>query len=108
MVEISNFGSLFFFFLIFVKLHWMFIQLYKYTDIHKLNYNINRVSGFTMLDTPVPFQTMKLSNIGPGYYLDGRPFREIQVLLVHNPLPPPVDRVVFSDSLCLNQVIETR
>jgi hypothetical protein len=24
------------------------------------------VSGFTMLDTPVPIQTLKLSNIGPG------------------------------------------
>ncbi len=65
----------------------MFIQLYKYTDIHKLNYNINGVSLFTMLDTPVPIRTLKLSNIGPGYYLDGRPFREIQVLLVPIPLP---------------------
>ncbi len=45
-----------------------------------------------MLDTPVPIQTLKLSNIGPGYYLDGRPFREFQVLLVPIPLPP-VDRV---------------
>jgi hypothetical protein len=47
---------------------------------------------FTMLDTPVPIRTLKLSNIGPGYYLDGRPFREFQVLLAPIPLPP-ADRV---------------
>jgi hypothetical protein len=35
-----------------------------------------------MLDTPVPTQKLKLSSIGPGKYLDGRPFKEIQVLLV--------------------------
>ncbi len=50
------------------------------------------VSGFTMLDTPVPIRTLKLSNIGPGYYLDRRPSREFQVLLVPIPLPP-ADRV---------------
>ncbi len=49
---------------------------------------------FTMLDTPVPIWTLKLSNIGPEYYLDGRPFREFQVLLAPIPLPPsPADRV---------------
>ncbi len=65
---------------------------------------------FTMLDTPVPIWTLKLSNIGPGYYLDGRPSREFQVLLAPIPLPPPPcgQSTVFSDSLCLNQVIETR
>ncbi len=66
---------------------------------------------FTMLDTPVPIRTLKLSNIGPGYYLDERPFREFQVLLAPIPLfplPPCGQSTVFSDSLCLNQVIETR
>jgi hypothetical protein len=51
---------------------------------------------FTMLDTPVPIRTLKLSNIGPGYYLDGKPYREFQVLLAPIPLPPPLppaDRV---------------
>jgi hypothetical protein len=68
------------------------------------------VSRFTMLDTPVPIRTLKLSNIGPGYYLDGRPSREFQVLLVPFPLPPPPCRqsTVFSYSLCLNQVFESR
>jgi hypothetical protein len=51
--------------------------------------NFAKVSRFTMLDTPVPIQTLKLSNIGPGYYLDGRPSREFQVLLAPIPLPPP-------------------
>ena len=36
-----------------------------------------RVSRFTMLDTPVPIRSLKLSNIGPGYYLDGRPLQGI-------------------------------
>jgi hypothetical protein len=45
-----------------------------------------------MLDTPVPIRTLKISNIGPGYYLDGRAFREFQVLLAPIPLPP-ADRV---------------
>ncbi len=45
-----------------------------------------------MLDTPVPIQTLKLNNIGPGHYLDGRPFREFQVLLAPFPLPR-ADRV---------------
>ncbi len=60
---------------------------------------------FTMLDTPVPIWTLKLSNIGPGYYLDGRPFREFQVLLAPYPPPPSPcgQSTVFSDSLCLNQ-----
>ncbi len=40
-----------------------------------------------MLDTSVPIRTLKLSNIGPGYYLDGRPSREFQVLLAPIPLP---------------------
>jgi hypothetical protein len=44
-----------------------------------------------MLDTPVPIRSLKLCNIGPGYYLDGRPRREFQVLLA--PPPPPADRV---------------
>jgi hypothetical protein len=43
---------------------------------------------FTMLDTPVPIRTLKLSSIGPVYYLDGRPFKEFQVLLAPIPLSP--------------------
>jgi hypothetical protein len=63
-----------------------------------------------MLDTPVPIRTLKLSNIGPGYYLDGRPFREFQVLLAHIPLPrPPVDSVQSFQTLFVSiKVIETR
>ncbi len=59
---------------------------------------------FTMLDTPVPIRTLKLSNIGLGYYLDGRSFREFQVLLAPIPLPP-ADRVQSFQTLYL---IETR
>ncbi len=68
------------------------------------------VSGFTMLDTSVSIRTMKLSNSGPGYCLDGRPSREFQVLLATHPPPSPPCRqsTVLPDSLCLNQVIETR
>jgi hypothetical protein len=49
-----------------------------------------------MLDTPVPIRTLKLINSGPGYYLDGRPFREFQVLLVPIPLPPSPLRTEYS------------
>ncbi len=52
-----------------------------------------------MLDTPVPIRTMKLSNIGPGYYLDGRPFREFQVLLAPIPLPLQTEYSLFRLSL---------
>jgi hypothetical protein len=38
---------------------------------------ILQVSRFTMLDTPVPIRSLKLSNIGSGYYLDGRPLQVI-------------------------------
>ncbi len=57
------------------------------------------VSGFTMLDTPVPNRTLKLSNIGPGYYLDGRPFGEFQVLLAPIPLPLRTEYSLFRLSL---------
>jgi hypothetical protein len=49
-----------------------------------------------MLDTPVPIGTLKLSNIGPGYYLDGRHSRlqGISGSAGTYPLPPPsADRV---------------
>jgi hypothetical protein len=76
---------------------------------HKKQNKTNGPRIFTMLDTPVPIRTLKLRNIGPGYYLNGRPFREFQVLLAPIPLPPPPcgQSTVFSDSLCLSQVIET-
>jgi hypothetical protein len=63
-----------------------------------------------MLDTPVPIRILELNNIGPGYHLDGRPSREFLVLLVPITLSPPPcgQSTVFSDSHCLNQVIETR
>jgi hypothetical protein len=79
------------------------------TGAEKDEQHLNSQRIFTMLDTPVPIQTLKLSNIGLGYYLDGRPFREFQVLLANIPPPPPCGQsTVFSDSLCLNQVIDTR
>jgi hypothetical protein len=40
----------------------------------------------SMADTPVPIRTLKLRNIGPGEYLNGRPSKELQVPLV----PPEV------------------
>jgi hypothetical protein len=52
-----------------------------------------------MLDTPVPIRTLKVSNIGPGYYLDGRPFREFQVLLAPIPFPPCGQSSLFRLSL---------
>ncbi len=65
------------------------------------------VSGFTMLDAPVPIRSLKLSNIGPGYYLDGGPLQGISGSAGTSP-PPPADRVQSFQTLCLNQVIETR
>ncbi len=38
-------------------------------------------TGVVNLDTPVPIRTLKLSNIGPGQYLDRRPSKEFQALL---------------------------
>ncbi len=52
-----------------------------------------------MLDTPVPNRTLKLSNIGPGDYLDGRPFREFQVLLAPPPSPLRTEYSLFRLSL---------
>jgi hypothetical protein len=43
-----------------------------------------------MLDTPVPIQSMKLSNIGPGYYLGGIPLPGISGSAGTS---PPGDRV---------------
>jgi hypothetical protein len=44
-----------------------------------------------MLDTPVPIRSLKLSNIGPGYYLDGRPLQGFSGSAGTS--PPPADRV---------------
>ncbi len=40
-----------------------------------------------IVQATVHIRTLKLSNIGPGYYLYGRPSRKFQVLLA--PIPPP-------------------
>jgi hypothetical protein len=72
----------------------MFFSM-QFEDFKKVNND--KVSGFTMLDTPVPIKTLKLSNIGFEKYLDWRPSREFQVLMD----PPPS---FLLDSLCLNQV----
>jgi hypothetical protein len=52
-----------------------------------------------MLDTPVPIRTQKLSNIGPGYYMDGRPSRKFQVLLAPPPSPLRTECSLFRLSL---------
>jgi hypothetical protein len=49
---------------------------------HNKTINIKTASGVAMLDTPVQIQTQKLSNIWSVYYLDVRPSKGFQDLLV--------------------------
>ncbi len=57
------------------------------------------VSGFTMLNTPVPIRSLKLSNIGPGYYLDGRPLQGISGSAGTSPHPLQIEYSLFRLSL---------
>ena len=57
-------------------MHRILIQLimkYFYCLIKNCSLGNFLASGPTMLVTPVPIQTLTLSNIGPGQYIDGRP-----------------------------------
>ena len=57
-------------------MHRILIQLimkYFYCLIKNCSLGDFLASGPAMLVTPVPIKTLKLSNIGPGEYMDGRP-----------------------------------
>ncbi len=74
------------------------VHYYNALIVHLELENID-VSGYTMLDTPVPSRSLKLSNIGPGYYLDGRALQGISGSAGTSTPPPPADRVQSSQTL---------